>query len=104
MSTYTPIASQTLSAGVNIVTFNNLPQEYTDLVVVVNNGNSASDNTCMRFNADDGSNYSLTFLGGTGGANATTGRSTGATYIRLDSESWSTSSASSGSKIINIAN
>ena len=58
MSTYTPIASQTLSTSAPSVTFSSIPQGYTDIrAVVVTAVNTA---TYMRFNSDSGSNYSLT--------------------------------------------
>ena len=40
MSTYTPIATQTLSSAAASVTFSSIPQGYTDLVLVTNAANS----------------------------------------------------------------
>ena len=57
MSTYTPIASQTLGSTASSVTFSSIPQGYTDIrIIVVTAVNTA---TYMRFNSDSGSNYSL---------------------------------------------
>ena len=67
MSTYTPIASQTLTSTAATVTFNSIPQNFTDLRIVVLAGASASGNAfSMTFNGDTGSNYSQTELYGNG--------------------------------------
>ena len=72
--TYTPITSQTLSSATNSVTFSSISGTYTDLVVVCNstisnNGGGAY----MAFNGDtSGTNYSQTFLYGTGSAAGST--------------------------------
>jgi len=65
-STYSFIASQSPS-GVSSVTFNNIPQGYTDLVIVVS-GSCASNDTSigLLFNGDTGSSYSRTNLQGNG--------------------------------------
>jgi hypothetical protein len=71
MSTYTPIASQTLSSAAASVTFSSIPQGYTDLIIVVNAGASvATANGSIRFNEDTGNNYSQTTLRGNGSAAA----------------------------------
>jgi hypothetical protein len=64
MSTYTPIATQTLSASAQSVTFSSIPQGYTDLVLVVSAKNTVGQNyeTWLRFNSDTTSSYSQTFL------------------------------------------
>lgn len=72
--TYTPITSQTLSSAANSITFSSISGTYTDLVVVCNstisnNGGGAY----MAFNGDtSGTNYSQTFLYGTGSAAGST--------------------------------
>ena len=70
MSTYTPIATQTLSTAAVTVTFDGIPQTYTDLVLVAhlqNNNNSGSNQSAyLRFNDDSGNNYSYTRLSGNG--------------------------------------
>ena len=67
MSTYTPIASVTLSSAQSSVTFSGIPQTYTDLVVVVT-GTVSVDNYggWLQINSDTGSNYSWTDLSGNG--------------------------------------
>ncbi len=67
MSTYSPIASVTLSSAQSSVTFSGIPQTYTDLVLVANVKQVASNNGLrFRFNSDSGSNYSSTYLYGNG--------------------------------------
>ena len=66
MSTYTPIATQTLSSAAASVTFSSIPQGYTDLVLVVNGSGSVGNDVRLQFNNDTGSNYSYTTLSGTG--------------------------------------
>jgi len=68
MSTYTPIATQTLGSAAASVTFSSIPQGYTDLVVVCNvrtdqSGSSGTpQNFSINYNSDTGSNYSTTTL------------------------------------------
>ena len=68
MSTYTPIASVTLSSAQSSVTFSGIPQTYTDLVLVVNSGTTHSSSTflALEFNGDTGTNYSTTNVYGNG--------------------------------------
>jgi hypothetical protein len=81
MSTYTPIASQTVGTATPSVTFSSLPQNYTDLIVVSNYGISANlYGLRIRFNDDTGSNYSDTVLYGDGSSDASF-RDTSATSI-----------------------
>ena len=69
MSTYTPIASLTLSSAQSSVTFSGIPQTYTDLVLVTNWASSNSLSFLyIQFNSDTGSNYSFTELYGNGSA------------------------------------
>jgi len=80
MSTYTPIATQTLGSAAASVTFSSIPQGYTDLILVINAGCSgASEQDCLiRVNGDTGSNYSATYLYGTG-SSAASGRNSNQT-------------------------
>lgn len=80
MSTYTPIASQTLASTSSTVIFTNIPQGYTDLVLVVNS-TSGDNNEAIQFNNDTGSNYSWTRMWGDG-TNYYSSRSSNDTYIR----------------------
>lgn len=69
-STYTAIATTTLSAIANPITFSSIPQTYTDLVIVVTGrgtGANTIDSTLSYFNSNTGTNnYSNTFLYGDG--------------------------------------
>lgn len=67
-STYTPIATTTLSSASN-VTFSSIPGTYTDLVLASSAKSSTSTVTPrIQFNSDTGSNYSCTyFIGYSGG-------------------------------------
>jgi len=68
MSTYTPIATQTLSSAAASVTFSSIPQGYTDLILVCSPVSTTGSNTFMtlQYNGDTGSNYSSTILRGNG--------------------------------------
>jgi hypothetical protein len=67
MSTYTPIASQTLGSAASSVTFSSIPQGYSDLVFVVNSNEFSSGASLgLQFNGDAGGNYSYTFMYGDG--------------------------------------
>jgi hypothetical protein len=67
VSTYTPIASVTLSSAQSSVTFSGIPQTYTDLVLVCSAVTaSGGPSLRVRFNGDSGSNYSATILQGDG--------------------------------------
>ena len=82
MSTYTPIASQTLASAAASVTFSSIPQGYTDLVLVFAGTMTTLDNNCVQFNGDTGSVYSVTRLIGNGSA-ASSSRSGSTTQIQL---------------------
>lgn len=92
MSTYTPIASVTLSSAQSSVTFSGIPQTYTDLVVV---GSMRSDTTTfnnmnfpqVQFNGDTGSTYSNTTL---------YSRNTGGGWSALSTRSSNTDGINSG--------
>jgi hypothetical protein len=68
-----PIYTQTLgSGGASAVTFNNIPQTFTDLKVLTSmrdgRGDAGFSNVNLRFNADTSSVYSNISIAGTGGA------------------------------------
>lgn len=68
-STYTPIATTTVSAQTSY-TFSSIPSTYTDLIIIAvaknSNTGSQANNYRIRFNGDTASNYSDTFLSGNG--------------------------------------
>ena len=64
-----PIYTRTLDTAVNVFAFNNIPQTFTDLQLVISaraTGTSANQAIYMQFNTDSGLNYSGTSLRGTG--------------------------------------
>jgi hypothetical protein len=94
-STYTPIATQTLSSSAASVTFSSIPSTYTDLVLVTaapSVGGGISIAT-MRFNGDTTTNYSCTRLSGDGTSAASdrdsgTGITSGLTYPGQYTQIW----------------
>ena len=101
MSTYTPIATQTLGSAASSVIFSSIPQGYTDLVLIINGGNAGGNySTAFRFNGDTSSNYSVTRLYGNG-TTATADRAANQTYIYLLG---SGQTNLNGIQIINIQN
>ena len=76
-ATYEPIATTTLGSAASSITFSSIPATYTDLRVVL----TCADTTIfpqVRFNSDSGTNYSWTYVAGTGSA-AQSGRFTSQT-------------------------
>lgn len=62
--TYIKIASQSASSSSSI-TFSNIPQNYTDLIMVINaQAGTSGEDFLMRFNGDTGNNYSNIWLRG----------------------------------------
>jgi len=74
-NTYVALQTQTLSSAVSSVTFSSIPQTYTDLILVTNikDTNTYALLRVGNGSVDTGSNYSRTYLLGTGSA-ATAGR------------------------------
>ena len=84
-STYTPIATTTLGSAQQTITFSSIAGTYTDLVIAIASGSTATGTEFqMRFNSDTGSNYSRTSLGGNG-TSALSSRATNATKIQIES-------------------
>jgi hypothetical protein len=65
-STYTPIATTTLSSAAASYTFSSISGSYTDLVLIAVGTGSALGNVSLRFNGDTGTNYSRTKIEGNG--------------------------------------
>ena len=79
-STYTPIATTTLSGSTSSVTLSSIPSTYTDLIVEFVFGIASGDDILLRFNGDSGSNYSSTRLWGDG-TSASSSRTTSSSGI-----------------------
>ena len=61
--TYVKIASQTVASASSTVTFSNIPQGYTDLIIFANPIATAGNyDFAVRYNEDSGSNYSWTAI------------------------------------------
>lgn len=101
-STYTPIATQTLSSTTS-VTFSSIPSTYTDLVVIVQGVAAASTDVGIRFNGDSGGNYSYTFLYGNG-TSPTSGRRASQSYITCNWSASATSTLGASMHRINVMN
>jgi hypothetical protein len=67
-STYTPIATTTLSSATTSFTFSSISGSYTDLVLISTGNASAPTNPSLRFNGDTTNAYSITTLIGDGSA------------------------------------
>ena len=68
-STYTPIATYTASGTISDYTFTSISGTYTDLILVVNPTTTAANSSIfVQFNSDTGSNYSATYVYGSGSA------------------------------------
>ena len=91
MSTYTPIASQTLGSAASSVTFSGIPQNFTDLRIVFTGlSTSSTPNIWVQFNGDTGTNYSNTTLAGNG-TTAVSVRASNQTYGLMNAYGLSTS-------------
>jgi hypothetical protein len=78
-----PIYTQTIGSTAGGITFNNIPQTFTDLKIVVSsrhNNAGPIDGSIIRFNGDSGTNYSDTLMYGTG-TSVIAARYTGQTFI-----------------------
>ena len=68
-STYTPIATTTLTGSSNNLTFTSISGTYTDLIIAAAAAMPSTDDAFLvQFNSDTASNYSTTFLYGNGAA------------------------------------
>jgi len=72
--TYVPISTQILGNTSTTITFNNIPQIYTDLVFVYSGVTNATTDILVTFNGDTGANYSRSFMEAGGGGNVGSGR------------------------------
>jgi hypothetical protein len=103
-STYTPIATTTLSSASNNVTFSSISGSYTDLILVCNFGASTNGFSLYLYvNSDSGgTTYSNTSLRGSGSA-ATSTRNSNTNVIYVES-SLSANTGITTNCIVNIMN
>jgi len=96
--TYEPIATQTLSSTTYTVTFNSIPQTYTDLIMI-NSGNTLAGPTDngLRFNNDGSTSCSLIAMYTDGTSKDS--YPTAATYVPMNGL-WSNSGQ--GTEIVHI--
>jgi hypothetical protein len=103
-ATYVPIATQTASGSVSSLTFSSIPQTYTDLILVLGSLDmGAGSAPWLQFNGDTGTNYSTTYLEGTG-ASATSNRRTSFSRILAGYNVTSNGSGQTENLIWNIQN
>lgn len=100
-ATYTPIASISLGLAASTVTFNSIPQTYTDLVITIKGRTDLDANIGITFNSDSGNNYSMTAMYGNG-STATGTRNSSTTNIGIGGIS--SGSDEEGTNIVNIMN
>jgi hypothetical protein len=80
-STYTPIATTTISGTPTTVSFTSISGSYTDLVLISSASGSANAVIQAQFNGDAGNNYSFTYMYGDG-SSAASGRASSVNYVR----------------------
>lgn len=98
-STYTPIATTTLGSAASTVDFNSISGSYTDLVIVFSAGEPVGGYLGLRFNGDTTTNYSRTFLYGTG-TSAVSDRASNVSSIFINCGA----SVGAGVAVVNIQN
>jgi len=77
-ATYEPIATTTLGAATNSITFSSIPQTYTDLRLVWRlNGKSNTNDPGLRVNGNTGNAYSLGIMAGNGSSTSSSQYTTG---------------------------
>jgi hypothetical protein len=93
------IASQTLGSAAASVTFSNIPQGYSALLLKGSVRNAAASTIQLRFNGDTGSNYSVLILQGSGSA-ASSGTLTSLSIWRVPIDSETADTFGSGEALI----
>lgn len=82
-NTYVALQRTTVSgSSTSSVTLGSIPQTYTDLVLVINGSATAQVDLRYTLNSDTGSNYSRTYMLGTG-SSTLSGRDTSLTYLPI---------------------
>jgi hypothetical protein len=79
MATYEPIQTNTLTSNSSSITFNGIPQSYTDLILVTYALNTGGNTDLfLRFNNDTGANYVYQWL-----SNSATGTVNNTANVRM---------------------
>jgi hypothetical protein len=103
--TYESIATYTVPSAQASYTFTSIPAIYTDLILVINAGGSTAGavGCYMQFNGDTATNYSDTYILGTGSA-ATSGRDTSVDHASAGYPLYSTLTSTLITHIMNYTN
>lgn len=103
-ATYDCIATTTLGSDTAVVTFSSISGSYTDLVLIIQ---AATTTTAFdiraRFNSDSGSNYSITYMAGTG-SSAISGRYSNRNFAELDVYAFPDTTLGNSVHIVQIMN
>jgi hypothetical protein len=98
-ATYEKIATTTLGTTSATISLSSIPSTYTDLVLIIsartNRSGQATDGLNIKFNTDDGNNYSDTDLVGNG-SNASSNRDTNSTRWLTNDANLPAATATSG--------
>jgi hypothetical protein len=81
--TYEPISTTTLSSAASSITFSSIPATYTDLRLVLVLKSAATQYAQFRVNGDTGSNYSYTWMDGSGSGSPAAGNGNNDSLIYL---------------------
>lgn len=65
-ATYEPIQSTTLQSAQGSITFSNISQAYTDLILIMNVISSANNDVRIQLNGDGGNNYNCNRISASG--------------------------------------
>lgn len=104
MSTYVPIQAITLSSATASVQFTGIPQNYTDLVLILNGGLTTTGQSFrFQFNGDTSSLYSYTWMAGNG-SSASTNRVSNGTGINAYHVSGQSDTAIKNNVILQLQN
>jgi hypothetical protein len=83
-ATYVPIFTQTLGSAAPSVTFNSIPQGYTDLVLITNGTVATTENgNLIVLNGDTASNYSVTNIYGVNASTSGSNQQSSQTYLQI---------------------
>jgi hypothetical protein len=102
-STMTPIATTTVTGSPTSVSFASISSAYTDLVVVINVGESSAQGITIKINNDTGTNYSNTRLVGNG-SDASSNRRDSTASVYLDDGITFSSAAGNNNSILHFMN